>query len=30
MDFGRYAGYRYAEGFVASRPMGMRDVFNLD
>lgn len=30
MDFGRYAGYQYAEGFVASRPMGMRDVFNLD
>lgn len=30
MDFGRLAGYRYAEGFVASRPMGVRDVFNLD
>jgi bacillithiol biosynthesis deacetylase BshB1 len=30
MDFGRLAGYRYAEGFVASRPIGVRDVFNLD
>jgi bacillithiol biosynthesis deacetylase BshB1 len=30
MDFGRFAGYQYAEGFVASRPMGMRNVFNLD
>jgi hypothetical protein len=30
MDFGRYAGYQYAEGFVASRPIGMRDVFTLD
>lgn len=30
MDFGRFAGYQYGEGFVASRPMGMRDVFNLD
>ena len=30
LDFGRMAGYRYAEGFVASRPIGMRDVFNLD
>jgi bacillithiol biosynthesis deacetylase BshB1 len=30
MDFGRYAGYQYAEGFIASRPMGMRDVFSLD
>ena len=30
MDFGRFAGYQYGEGFVASRPIGMRDVFNLD
>ena len=30
MDFGRFAGYQYGEGFVAARPMGMRDVFNLD
>lgn len=30
MDFGRLAGYQYAEGFVASRPIGMRDIFNLD
>jgi len=30
MDFGRFAGYQYGEGFVASRPMGMRDIFNLD
>ncbi len=30
MDFGRLAGYQYGEGFVASRPIGMRDVFNLD
>jgi bacillithiol biosynthesis deacetylase BshB1 len=30
LDFGRLAGYKYGEGFVASRPMGMRDVFNLD
>jgi len=30
IDFGRYAGYQYAEGFVSSRPLGMRDVFNLD
>jgi bacillithiol biosynthesis deacetylase BshB1 len=30
MDFGRFAGYQYGEGFVASRPLGMRDVFNLD
>ena len=30
LDFGRYAGYQYAEGFVSSRPIGMRDIFNLD
>lgn len=30
IDFGRFAGYQYGEGFVASRPMGMRDIFNLD
>ena len=30
VDFGRYAGYQYAEGFVSSRPIGMRDVFSLD
>ncbi len=30
MDFGRFAGYKYAEAFVSSRPIGMRDVFNLD
>ena len=30
LDFGRLAGYQYGEGFVASRPIGMRDVFNLD
>jgi bacillithiol biosynthesis deacetylase BshB1 len=30
LDFGRFAGYQYAEGFVSSRPMGMRDVFSLD
>lgn len=30
MDFGRFAGYQYGEGFVASRPIGMRDIFNLD
>ena len=30
MDFGRLAGYEYAEGFVCSRPIGMRDIFNLD
>ena len=30
MDFGRLAGYKYGEGFVASRPMGIRDIFELD
>lgn len=30
IDFGRFAGYKYGEGFVASRPIGMRDIFNLD
>jgi len=30
MDFGRFAGYQYGEGFIASRPIGMRDIFNLD
>ena len=30
LDFGRLAGYKYAEGFIASRPIGVRDVFSLD
>lgn len=30
IDFGRFAGYQYAEGFVSARPIGLRDIFSLD
>jgi bacillithiol biosynthesis deacetylase BshB1 len=29
-DFGRPAGYKYAEGFMRSRTFGVKDLFNLD
>ncbi|MFM2196167.1 MAG: hypothetical protein RL092_1767, partial [Bacteroidota bacterium] len=29
-DFGRPAGYQFAEGFILARPTGVQNLFDLD
>ena len=29
-DFGRPAGYQFAEGFILARPAGVQNLFGLD